>query len=270
MIIDAHCHIYPPKIAERAVEGIMTFYNLSEEQRPLPGTVDELLRIGEENGVKHFLCHSVATVPAQVRSINEFIASSVNANPGKITGFGTLHPDSEDLEGDIKHLKSLGLKGVKIHPDFQLFALDDDKGMKLGKLISDYDLPVLTHCGDLRYDRSNPKQLYNFVKAFPELRIIAAHLGGWSKWDEAVEILAGLPNLWFDSSSSFSNMSPSRGLQIVRTYGADRIMFGTDYPMWHTDIELDNIKALGLTKEEEDLILYKTFVNFMGLEEFDD
>lgn len=270
MIIDAHCHIYPPKIAERAVEGIMTFYNLTEEQRPLPGTVDELVRIGEENGVTHFLCHSVATVPAQVHSINEFIAASVRENPGKITGFGTLHPDSDDITGDIAHIKELGLKGIKIHPDFQNFSLDDEKGMMLGRLICESGLPVMTHCGDKRYDRSNPQQLSKFAKAYPELRIIAAHLGGWSRWDEAVKLLADIPNVWFDSSSSFSNMSPEKGRDIVRAYGSDRIMFGTDYPMWHTDIELDNIKALELTKEEEEDIFYKTFVKFIGLEGLDE
>lgn len=269
-IIDAHCHIYPAKIAERAVEGIMNFYHLTEEQKPLEGTVEGLFKYGEMYGVSHYLCHSVATVPAQVRSINSFIASEVEAHPGKITGFGTLHPDSEDLVGDIEHLISLGLKGVKIHPDFQNFSLDDEKGMMIGNLISSYNLPVMTHCGDKRYDRSNPPQVLAFAKAHPDLRIIAAHLGGWSRWDEAVRLLKGLPNVWFDCSSTFSNMSPEKGLELVRTLGADRIMFGTDYPMWHTDVELANIEALGLTEEEKDQIFYKTFVDFIGLDGNDD
>ena len=112
-IINSHCHIYPEKIAERAVEGIKKFYGLDMS---LNGTTADLISDGSEVGVTHYLVHSVATTPEQVHSINTFIASEVKAHEGLFTGFGTLHPDSEDIDRDVEELISLGLKGVKLHP----------------------------------------------------------------------------------------------------------------------------------------------------------
>ena len=119
--INSHCHIYPEKIAAKAVEGIRDFYDL---HMSLDGKVAGLIEDGNKVGIVHYLVHSVATSPKQVRSINEFIAEVVNSNPDLFSGFGTLHPDSDDIEGDFEHLISLGLKGVKLHPDFQQFPLD--------------------------------------------------------------------------------------------------------------------------------------------------
>ena len=109
-VINSHCHIYPNKIAARAVEGIGDFYDL---HMSLNGQIDDLIKDGNKVGVVHYLIHSVATVPKQVKSINEFIASEVNAHPDLFTGFGTLHPDSENVEKDLDYLVELGLKGIK-------------------------------------------------------------------------------------------------------------------------------------------------------------
>ena len=125
-IINAHCHIYPKKIASRAVEGIRNFYNLDMS---LNGMSDNLIQDGEKVGVTHYLVHSVATTPNQVRSINEFISDEVKSHKRLFTGFGTLHPNSEDIEGDFEHLLELGLKGVKLHPNFQQFSAVDRKSV---------------------------------------------------------------------------------------------------------------------------------------------
>ena len=105
-IFDSHCHIYPEKIAAKAVDAIGKFYDIEMD---LDGTVAGLIASGNKAGVTDFLVHSVATTPKQVKSINEFIASEVHKNPEHLTGFGSLHPDSEDIEGDVEHLISLGL-----------------------------------------------------------------------------------------------------------------------------------------------------------------
>ena len=96
-VINAHCHIYPEKIASKAVKGIRDFYDLDMS---LNGKVDNLIEDGNKVGVVHYLVHSVATTPKQVRSINEFISNVVKERPDLFTGFGTLHPDSDDIEGD--------------------------------------------------------------------------------------------------------------------------------------------------------------------------
>ena len=121
-IIDAHCHIYPDKIAQKASESTGNFYSI---QMSLDGKISTLLEHGKTAGISHFIVQSVATTPKQVSSINNFIASSVNESNGEFTGLGTLHPDSENLKSDVDEILRLGLKGVKLHPDIQQFKIDD-------------------------------------------------------------------------------------------------------------------------------------------------
>ena len=154
-VYDAHCHIYPEKIAARAVGGTDTFYG---EHSACLGTVPDLIAQGTAAGIDHFIVQSVATTPRQVKSINEFIAAEVANNPGRLTGLGTLHPESEDIAGDIEHLISLGLHGVKLHPDIQKFKIDDYRCLKIYELCEGR-LPILMHTGDYRYDFSNPNRL---------------------------------------------------------------------------------------------------------------
>ena len=124
MIIDAHAHVFPDRIAEKAVAGIGGFYDM---KMAFDGTVSELLREGADAGVDRYIIQSVATVPAQVESINNFISQSVRDYPDKLTGFGALHPDYADPAKEIDRIISLGLKGLKLHSDFQNFAIDDEK-----------------------------------------------------------------------------------------------------------------------------------------------
>lgn len=249
--VDAHCHIYPEKIVERAVAGTDNFYGITSQCR---GTAEDLLTRGETAGVDHFIVQSVATTPKQVRSINNFIANEVAAHTDKLTGLGTLHPDSEDQAGDVEHLISLGLKGVKLHPDIQNFDVDDPRCLKIYELCEGR-LPILMHTGDYRYDHSNPNRVLPVLKRFPDLTVIGAHLGGWSVWDDACSALAGLPNLWVDCSSSFYTLSPDKARDIILRYGTDRVLFGTDYPMWEADKELEFLLGLGFSDEEYEKLL---------------
>ena len=262
-IINAHCHIYPEKIAERAVMGIRDFYDLDMS---LNGKVSNLIEDGSKVGVTHYLIHSVATTPKQVRSINEFISDVVNSNPDLFTGFGTLHPDSDDIEGDFNHLISLGLKGVKLHPDFQQFALDEKRAFKLAEVIDKGNVPVLIHCGDFRYNYSNPEQLKPLLDKFPDLTVIGAHFAGWSIWKEATEKLAGTPNLYVDVSSSLYALSPDEAKEYIHAYGVEKVLWGTDYPMWEAESEMELFHKIGLTMDEENMILYENAAKLLGLE----
>ena len=129
-IIDAHCHIYPDKIAQKAAGATCAFYGGLGST--LDGTVSTLLKEAEVAGIEHCIVQSVATTPKQVSSINNFIANTVVEGKGKFTGLGTLHPDSEDIKADIDEIINLGLKGVKLHPDFQKFRIYQ-RGMKKEK-----------------------------------------------------------------------------------------------------------------------------------------
>lgn len=261
--IDCHCHIYPDKIADKAVLGIGSFYHLDMHY---DGRLTTLLKENDKAGITHSLIFSVATKPSQTQSINQFIADNVNRAPDRFTGLGTLHPDSTDIEGDINHIIELGLKGVKLHPDIQGVKIDDERCLKIYELCQGR-LPILMHTGDSRYDFSNPDHLIPVLKAFPELTVIGAHFGGYSVWDEAESKLKGFDNLYVDCSSALAFFSPEKGRELVRFYGADKVLFGTDFPMWDIKDEIDRLEKLGLTEEEKQKIYYKNACLLFGIDQ---
>ena len=262
-IFDFHCHIYPDKIAERATMATGTFYGTNEPNGE--GTVSDLLACCDEAGISGALVQSVATTPAQVRSINEFIAKTVAEHSDRLVGFGTLHPESTDIQADVEHLLSLGLKGVKLHPDIQAFALNDPRCMNLFEACADR-LPFLIHAGDIRYEYSNPAQIIPVLEAFPKTTVIAAHLGGFSVWDEAADAFCGkYEQLYVDSSSCMFRLPLEQFFNLIRRYGAERVLFGSDYPMWKPQDELKKFLTLPFTEAELEKILYKNAKTLLGL-----
>ncbi len=253
-VIDAHCHIYPEKIVDRAVAGTDAFYSTKAACR---GVASELLEIGDRVGIDRFVIQSVATTPHQVERINTFIAAEVAKAPDRFTGLGSAHPDCEDQKAVIEQIKGLGLHGIKIHPDIQGFAIDDPRMMHVYELCEAEGLVVLMHTGDYRYDFSNPNRLLPVLKAFPRLTVIGAHFGGWSLWDDASAVLADIPNLWVDCSSTFpfAGNDLALGERLIKRYGADRVLFGSDFPMWSPEAELATFMKLELSNEERRMIL---------------
>lgn len=262
MIIDAHAHIFPEKIAAKAAVGIGDFYDIPMDN---DGTLQTLIRLSDEAGVDKCIVQSVATVPHQVQSINNFIAESVAQYPDRLIGFGALHPDYEDIDGETKRIKELGLRGIKLHPDFQKFRLDDPCAFPIYEAAGKYGLPVLVHAGDHRYDFSGPARLRRAVDMFRNVTFIGAHFAGWSQWDEAQELFTD-KSIYVDLSSSLYDMTPERAAELIHSFGADRVMFGTDYPMWTAKDELVRFNAIPLTDEERELILYRNALRLLGNE----
>jgi len=252
MIFDAHTHVYADLIAERAVASIGKFYDL-----PLrcDGTVPTLLSIGDEYGISKFLIHSVAMTPRHVHNIDEFIAHCVDAHPDRFVGFGTIHPDSDDIASEIEYARVLGLSGIKIHPDMQKFALDEPRSLRMFEILEEKQFPVFIHTGDKRYPFSNPSRMAKVMQRFPKLTAICAHLGGWSEWDEAAECLTGT-GIYVDTSSSMYALKPSRMVEIIRAFGVDHVLYGSDYPMWNPGHEALRLRTLPLTESEKAQILY--------------
>lgn len=261
--IDAHCHIYPEKIASRAVAGTDTFYG---EKSLCFGTAKDLISRGKEAGIDHFIVQSVATTPHQVRSINEFIAKEVEEANGLMTGLGTLHPDSDDIKGDLKHIIELGLKGVKLHPDIQAFKIDDYRCLKIYDLCEEQNIPILMHTGDKRFDYSNPNRLLPILQIYTSLTVVGAHLGGWSVWDEAVAAFKDLSNFYVDCSSCFGFIEPEKVKQLIKSYGAEKVLFGTDYPMWSPKREIEAFLSLALDESENKCILNMNAKKVFNLE----
>lgn len=260
MIIDGHTHIFPDKIAQKASDSIGDFYKLPMRY---DGSVKTLLSIAQQNGIDMQLVHSVATVPEQVASINNFIADTVKSHPGQLIGFASLHPDMDEVEPEIERIMGLGLKGIKLHPDFQQFYIDERRMDRIYGAIEG-KLPLLVHTGDYRFDYSSPSRVVPVLERFPALEMICAHFGGWSEWDEAERCLAGR-KVWVDTCSSLAMIPPDKALKLIEGFGEDYVIFGSDYPMWDSGDELLLINRLGLSETVRDKLMYKNINRLLKL-----
>lgn len=261
MIIDSHAHIFPRKIATKAVESIGKFYDI-----PMYGSgdLDALIKNGNDAGVDKFIVCSTATCVHQVNQINDFIKYSIEGLDN-IWGLCTMHQDltGDEIDSVIKFSLDNKLIGLKLHPDFQKFNIDDKAVYKIYERVAGV-LPILFHTGDSRYDYSSPKRLAKVAKDFPNLQCIGAHFGGYSRWNE-LECYKDLPNVYFDTSSSLFKLSTERALEIIDFLGVDRFMFGVDYPMWSHAYEIQNIDKLGFCDSDKAKIMYENAIKFYNL-----
>lgn len=263
-IINAHVHVYPDKIALKAAQSIGHFYNAPIRHT---GTIKELLEENEKVGISKCLIHSVATTIHQVYSINEFISSQIKEH-SEFIGFMTLHPDMEEEEmvNEVNKCIALGFKGVKLHPDCQKFYIDEDRAEKIYRACEG-KLPILMHMGDPSYDYSSIVRLISVLNKHKDLHVIAAHMGGYTRWGEVgLYHSAKYDNYHFDTSSSLGFMGKDQANLIIKEFGAEKFFFGTDYPMWKADEELERFNKLDLTDNEKELILAKNIKNFLNID----
>lgn len=258
-IIDMHTHIYKEKIAAKAAENIGGFYGIKMNGL---GTAEDLLQNMRSAKIEKALIHSAATTPKQVCAINDFIFEQCREH-SQFIGFGTLHPDMENMENEIQRMLQMGFKGIKLHPDFQQFDIDSPAALKMYDAIADR-LIILFHTGDKRLSYSSPHKLARVLRLFPQLTVIAAHFGGYSAWEEAASCLHG-KRLYLDTSSSLFALNPTQAIEMIRKHGSEKMLFGTDYPMWLANDEFIRFLALPLTEEERENILYNNAANLLGI-----
>lgn len=261
-IIDAHAHIYPEKIAKKATETIGVFYDIKMEMPA--GTPDRLIEEGGKAGVSRYVVHSVATTAHQVRSINEFIKGQIDKHP-EFIGFMTLHQDltDEQVKNEIEWAVENGFKGIKLHPDFQKFNIDDEQVEKF-YIHAGSKLPILFHIGDDRFDYSKPQRLVKVAKKFEKVNFIAAHFGGYRCWDQA-EIYKGLKNVYFDTCSSLAFICPEKAKELIDLLGAERFFFATDFPMWDAVGELERFNRIKLSEKEREMIFSGNIKKLLNL-----
>lgn len=254
-VIDVHAHVFPHKILEKAVAAISTFYD--DLPMHTDGSLEMLKTRMQQHGVDKTIVFTTATTKSQVASIHGFIHTLQEESGGKLIGFGTLHPDMTEIEieEEINNILRLGLKGIKLHPDFQHIAADSSAVFSMAELAQGR-LPLLIHAGDYRHGFSHPEQIRRLAAAYPKLTVIAAHFGGWSQWYKSPDQLAGLPNVYVDTSSSLAFLSEEKVRELIKRFGDEHVLFGSDYPMWDVGAELAGIRHLGLPEESLRKILH--------------
>lgn len=253
-IIDFHIHVYPDAIASKAADNVRAFYD-GIGNDAIDGRVETLLEHGQKAGITEYAILPVATKPERTRHINEFIIREASAH-SQFYGFGTVHAEMDGLMEEVDFIRENGLHGIKIHPDYQTFDIDDPRMFPVYEQIQG-KLPVIFHMGDLRYNYSHPARLRNVLDQFPQLQVVAAHFGGYQMHELAKELLTDT-NCLFDTSSSLMFMDKGVAESYIRHYGAERFMYGTDFPMWDPVIEVERFFALDLTDDEKEQIAWKT------------
>lgn len=253
MFIDIHTHAYHPKIADKVLVQLEGHYGI----RPVgTGKVDDLLAMAKRAGLDRVVIHNAATAPAQVVPANNFAIRTHRENPN-VYCFGTLHRDYPDFERELERLWRAGIKGIKLHPDFQGFRLDDHKLWPMFEAMSGR-FTVMIHVGDKlppEQNNSSPDKVAAIMRDFPDLTIIAAHMGGFLHWQYAIEYLVG-KNVYIDTSSTLPFIDDDTLQRIFYGHPRERILFGSDYPLFDPgDVIVDLRRRLSLRDAELEAIL---------------
>lgn len=252
MYIDIHTHAFHPKIAHKAVDHLNSFYSLTCSG---DGTIANLLDREKEAGLEKCVVLCAATAPAQVIPANNYAISLQREHPDRVIAFGTVHPGYENWESELARLKAAGIRGIKLHPDFQSFWLDDPRLLPIFEA-AQKDFVFEIHIGDRTTPDKNPScpyKLASILRQFPGIRVIGAHFGGYRMWNQALEVFAGnrFENLWFDTSSTTPFATPELAHKLLNTFPRERILFGTDWPLYDPVEELARLQALGGLSDSE-------------------
>ncbi|MBE6632526.1 MAG: hypothetical protein E7623_07495 [Ruminococcaceae bacterium] len=268
MIIDFHTHCFPDSLAPKAMASLM---KSSDGKNHSDGTAGGLIEKMDIWGIDRSVVCNIATNAKQMTKVNSF-AIEINGKQGKISSLGSLNPDAEDgeIEEEFKRLSKAGIRGIKIHPDFQNRFIEDECYERIFEGSVKYKMFVVTHAGLDRVSpdliHATPDGILKVIDKHPDLTLIAAHMGGKEIWDEVEEKLVGKP-LYFDTAvTALCEIGKERAERIINTHGAERILFGSDNPWADGRSEYEFIKSLSISEEEKEMILYRNALRLLGLE----
>ncbi len=255
MLIDFHTHAFPEKISEKAITKLS--YASGGLKAYTDGTFPDLKRLFKESGIDKAVVLSIATNAHQQKSVNDFAAQ---INDGEnIFAFGSVFPDAPDAIYELERIKSLGLKGVKLHPDYQGFSADDQKMKPIYKKISELELITIFHAGhDYGFPPpygATPEKLLKALSWF-ESPVVAAHFGGVGCGQAVLDLLCGR-NIYFDTSFGYSTIPKYFAQKILEKHTSEKILFGTDTPWQTADMEMRLLNSLQISHGEWENITHK-------------
>jgi len=267
--VDFHVHAFADEIAEKAI----TVLNGNSGFSPYTnGTISETRRLLLKWGADYGVMLPIATKPTQQLKINNWASEQKHAKTAESAGiipFGSVHPDADDIPEELARIKSLGLKGIKLHPDYQNAFLFDEKMRVIYKNCAELGLILVLHMGHdpvSPYVRhAMPCHLAEIADAYPALKIVGAHLGGMFAWEEVARYLCGKKNVWLDTAFLAGYINPELFTAIIRKHTAERILFASDCP-WHTpEQERGFIETLPLSESERERIYCGNAEELLGV-----
>ena len=269
MIFDFHAHAFPDALAERSVAYLAAKAGI---EHYADGTVKGLAEAAKRGGAQGALVLPVVTKPSQFASVNAF-AKRINDGEFDAFGvtlrsFGGIHPNSEDPVGELEKIKEMGLKGVKLHPDYQQTFIDDPKNLRIIEKAAELGLLVSVHAGlDLGFPECThctPARAKNMLHLTGAENVILAHMGGFGMWEEVFDLLTG-EKVFFDTGVVARYMDKKVATAIVRAHGAERVLFATDSPWASFEDSVAFVEALDLTEEDKKKIFGENAVKLLGL-----
>ncbi len=263
MIIDSHAHVFPQQKAPvilSKLSGRAAIPHFTD------GTLQGLLNSMKPAGIHLSLISRITTRPEQVDPINRWLYGLRREN---IQPMATIHPDMPDGQDYLKEIKKKGYIGIKLHPDYQGFYADDMRMYPLYEALQDLHLPVLFHAG---LDRglpppfhAMPAHLLNVHRQFPELVMIAAHMGGEDNYDQTEACLLG-KDIYLDTAFVLRLMTQETLKRFFRMHPIERFLFGSDSPFTDQFTELNYLQSLPfLCQNDKDKIAGKNAVELFGI-----
>ena len=266
MVIDFHVHFFPDEIAAAAIRKLEEEGNVKAFGN---GTIRSISDQMEKNQIDLSINMPIATRPQQVQSINRKLIE-LNGINKKVFSFGAMSPEFSSIGNvreELEFIASKGMKGIKLHPEYQSFYPDDPKMTPIYEACLDLDLIICFHAGRdvaFKHVHGTPERLAQVKKVGRELRLIMAHMGGYQMWDEVEINLMGLHLVYFDTSFCHE-MQEWQLKEIIFGHGAYKILFASDFPWTNVVVGIDKIKSLGLGALSEKLIFSQNAKDLLGI-----
>lgn len=269
MVIDTHVHAFPDKIYERTIkilEDNIRTHGGYDVRATGSGNVNGLEKSMAADAIDFSLVLPIATAPHQTDTINNF-AAAINGKGG-IYSFGSLHPECDDIDGILERIAELGLKGIKLHPEYQRFYIDSPQSLHILKKCDQLGLYTILHTGN---DHGcpppvhcTPERLSHVLDYVSGSKIVAAHMGGWKMWDESERYIIGT-SIMIDTCYSLHLMDKAQAKRMIRSHGADKVLLGSDWPWYSQGQSVELVKSLGLDDDELAKILGLNAAHILGI-----
>lgn len=284
MIVDIHTHTFPDALAARTVDKLQA---MSHTHPFTDGSVGALRASMAEAGIDRSVVLPVATNARQVPHVND-ASVALNERSGEtgVLSFGCMHPDFDGWKGELSRLAAHSVRGIKLHPVYQGVFFDDARYLRILDRCAELGLLVLTHAGrDVGFpdsaDYVSPARIASAARQTDGAALICAHMGGWRQWEDVARLLPE-SGVYLDTSFALGALTPNgdgyyrtddalallddeRFLRLVRLFGAERVLFGTDSPWGGQAESLRRFRALPLTEAEQSAILGGNAERLLGL-----
>jgi len=262
-VIDFHTHAFPDELARKAVAALEE--HSGDYQAHHNGTIRGLLGSMDRAGIEKAVVVSIATKPSQVPRITEW---SISIASERIIPFASIHPLYRDFEKELDRIRAGGLKGIKLHPMYQEFTVDDPGLFPLYRATAERGLIALFHAGnDIAFPitgQASPSRFQKLREEIPGLKLVVSHLGGWTTWDEVEESLLGKP-VYLETSFGIGEADPEQFSRIIANHPPEYLLFGTDSPWLDQKKELSAWQDLPISEERKEKIFHLNAERLLGL-----